>query len=131
PGGERNGDMVEGVPPCVDPVRAEFPGRHVVLVSHQAPIWVARLAFEHRRLAHWPGFRRCPLATGTPLPFDDDHLTSVAYTEPAAPALVGPVPAPLPDPAEAVGPAPTPLSDPGPATLPEPGDTARRDREAP
>ena len=105
--GERNVDMVERVHACVDAVRAEFSGRHVVLVSHQAPIWVARLAFERRRLAHWPGFRRCTLASVTTLTFDDDHLTSVAYTEPAAPA-------PPPDPAEAVGPAPTPLSDPAP-----------------
>jgi broad specificity phosphatase PhoE len=150
--GERNVDMVERVHACVDAVRAEFSGRHVVLVSHQAPIWVARLAFERRRLAHWPGFRRCTLASVTTLTFDDDHLTSVTYTEPAAPALVGPAPAAprrptptptapdpgegvrppatVPDSAEAVGPEPTPLSDPAPATLPDPGDAVRRDREA-
>jgi broad specificity phosphatase PhoE len=142
--GERNVDMVERVHACVDAVRAEFPGRHVVLVSHQAPIWVARLAFERRRLTHWPGFRRCTLASVTTLTFDDDRLTSVSYTEPAAPALVGPAPIPtapdsgegvrppttVPDGAEAVGPSPTPLSDPAPATLPDPGDAVRRDREA-
>jgi broad specificity phosphatase PhoE len=149
--GERNVDMVERVHACVDAIRAEFPGRHVVLVSHQAPIWVARLAFERRRLAHWPGFRRCTLASVTTLTFEDDHLTSVTYTEPTAPALVGPAPTTPPapgeglpppptvpdvgmaapsDPAEAVGPAPTPLSDPAPATLPDPGDAVRRDREA-
>jgi broad specificity phosphatase PhoE len=141
--GERNVDMVERVHACVDAVRAEFPGRQVVLVSHQAPIWVARLAFERRRLAHWPGFRRCTLASVTTLTFDDDdHLASVTYAEPAAPALVGPTPtAPdsgagarppttVPDPGEAVGPTPTPLSDPAPATLPDPGDAVRRDREA-
>ena len=150
--GERNVDMVERVHACIDAVRAEFPGGHVVLVSHQAPIWVARLAFERRRLTHWPGFRRCALASVTTLTFDDDHLTSVAYTEPAAPALVSPAPvapvgsaptptAPdsgeavrppttIPDDAEAVGPSPTPLSDPAPATLPDPGDAVRRDREA-
>jgi Histidine phosphatase superfamily (branch 1) len=144
--------MVERVHDCIDAVRAEFPGGQVVLVSHQAPIWVARLAFERRRLTHWPGFRRCTLASVTTLTFDDDHLTSVAYTEPAAPALVGPTPAApagraptppapdsgegarppttIPDGAEAVGPSPTPLSDPAPATLPDPGDAARRDREA-
>ncbi len=56
--GERNVDMVERVHAVVDAVREEFAGRQVVLVSHQAPIWVARLAFERRRLSHWPG-RRC------------------------------------------------------------------------
>jgi broad specificity phosphatase PhoE len=84
--------MVERVHAAVDAVRAEFAGRHVVLVSHQAPIWVARLAFEHRRLAHWPGWRRCTLASVTTLTFDGDHLTSVSYAEPAATALRSPDP---------------------------------------
>jgi broad specificity phosphatase PhoE len=87
--GERNVDMVERVHAVVDDVRAEFAGRHVVLVSHQAPIWVARLAFERRRLAHWPGRRRCTLASVTTLTFDGDRLVAVSYAEPAA-ALLGP-----------------------------------------
>jgi broad specificity phosphatase PhoE len=90
--GERNVDMVERVHAVVDAARAEFAGQHVVLVSHQAPIWVARLAFERRRLAHWPGWRRCTLASVTSLTFTDDTLTSVSYAEPAASALVGPAP---------------------------------------
>jgi broad specificity phosphatase PhoE len=90
--GERNVDMVERVHAAVDAVRAEFAGRHVVLVSHQAPIWVARLAFEHRRLTHWPGWRRCTLASVTTLSFDGDHLTSVSYAEPAATTLPSPDP---------------------------------------
>jgi broad specificity phosphatase PhoE len=91
--GERNVDMVERVHAVVDDVRKEFEGRQVVLVSHQAPIWVARLAFERRRLAHWPGRRRCTLASVTTLIFDGDRLTGVAYAEPAAAALTGPAPA--------------------------------------
>ena len=90
--GERNVDMVERVHAAVDAVRAEFAGRQVVLVSHQAPIWVARLAFEHRRLTHWPGWRRCTLASVTTLTFDGDQLTSVSYAEPAATALRSPDP---------------------------------------
>jgi broad specificity phosphatase PhoE len=92
--GERNVDMVERVHAAVDAVREEFAGRHVVLVSHQAPIWVARLAFERRRLTHLPGWRRCTLASVTTLTFDGGQLVSVAYAEPAAPALVGPDPGP-------------------------------------
>jgi broad specificity phosphatase PhoE len=84
--------MVERVHAVVDAVRVEFEGRHVVLVSHQAPIWVARLAFERRRLTHWPGWRRCTLASVTSLSFDGDALTGVAYAEPAASALLGPAP---------------------------------------
>jgi broad specificity phosphatase PhoE len=94
--GERNVDMVERVHAVVDAVREEFAGRQVVLVSHQAPIWVARLAFERRRLTHWPGFRRCTLASVTTLAFDGDQLTRVSYAEPAASALLGPAPSTRP-----------------------------------
>jgi broad specificity phosphatase PhoE len=92
--GERNVDMVERVHAVVEAVLEEFGGRQVVLVSHQAPIWVARLAFERRRLAHWPGRRRCTLASVTTLTFDGDRLAGVAYAEPAAAALLGPAPTP-------------------------------------
>jgi broad specificity phosphatase PhoE len=87
--GERNVDMVERVHAVIEAARKEFAGRHAVLVSHQAPIWVARLAFERRRLAHWPGWRRCTLASVTSLTFDGDQLTGVTYAEPAASALLG------------------------------------------
>jgi broad specificity phosphatase PhoE len=101
--GERNVDMVERVHAVVDAVRDEFAGQHVVLVSHQAPIWVARLAFERRRLTHWPGWRRCTLASVTTLAFDGEELVRVTYAEPAAAALLGPPPA-APDPDPAGGP---------------------------
>jgi broad specificity phosphatase PhoE len=94
--GERNVDMVERVHAVVDEAREEFAGRQVVLVSHQGPIWVARLAFERRRLSHWPGRRRCTLASVTTLTFDGDQLTGVGYAEPAAAALLGPAPTTLP-----------------------------------
>jgi broad specificity phosphatase PhoE len=131
--GERNVDMVERVHDAIDAVREEFAGRHVVLVSHQAPIWVARLAFERRPLAHWPGWRRCTLASVTTLTFDGDHLTSVAYTEPAAAALRDPIPTtPLaPRAAAPVVPGPPSPVVPGPAgrLIPDPGEAARPDRE--
>ena len=52
--------------------------------------------FEHRRLSHWPGWRRCTLASVTTLTFDGDRLAGVTYAEPAAAALLGPAPAPDP-----------------------------------
>jgi broad specificity phosphatase PhoE len=82
--GERNVDLVERVHAAVDQARQEFAGGQVVLVSHQAPIWVARLAFEHRPLTNWPGRRRCALASVTSLTFDGDQLGGVTYAEPAA-----------------------------------------------
>jgi broad specificity phosphatase PhoE len=136
--GERNVDMVERVHAVVDAVRDEFAGRHVVLVSHQAPIWVARLAFERRRLAHWPGRRRCTVGSVTTLTFDGDQLTGVTYAEPAAAALLGP--APTPDPTGNLAPAPASdltgnlgrASAPDPAGTPRPGpeEGLRPEREA-
>jgi broad specificity phosphatase PhoE len=90
--GERNVDMAERIHAAVDAARAEFAGGQVVLVSHQAPIWVARLAFERRNLTHWPGRRRCNLASVTTLTFTDDTLTGVTYAEPAASAILGTTP---------------------------------------
>jgi broad specificity phosphatase PhoE len=59
-------------------------GREAVLVSHQLPIWVARLDAENRRLWHDPRSRQCTLASLTSLTFDkDDALVSIAYTEPS------------------------------------------------
>jgi broad specificity phosphatase PhoE len=59
-------------------------GREAVLVSHQLPIWVARLDAENRRLWHVPRSRQCTLASLTSLTFDkDDALVSIAYTEPS------------------------------------------------
>ena len=126
--GERNVDMVERVHAAVDAVRAEFAGRHVVLVSHQAPIWVARLAFEHRRLTHWPGWRRCTLASVTTLTFDDHHLTSITYAEPAAPALQGPTPT-IPVVPGLAGPVVPGVAGPAGRLIPDPGDPRRPERE--
>jgi broad specificity phosphatase PhoE len=87
--GERNVDLAARVRLAVADVRAAHPGGESVLVSHQAPIWVARLAFERRRLAHYPTARRCALASVTSLVFDGDDLVEVNYAEPAAKALRG------------------------------------------
>jgi broad specificity phosphatase PhoE len=62
-------------------------GREAVLVSHQLPIWIARLAAEHRRLWHDPRRRECSLASVTSFTYEGDHLVSVDYTEPAADLL--------------------------------------------
>lgn len=59
-------------------------GHEAVLVSHQLPIWVARLDAEHRRFFHDPRKRQCGLASLTSLSFDDDKLVAITYTEPSA-----------------------------------------------
>jgi broad specificity phosphatase PhoE len=64
-------------------------GHEAVLVSHQLPIWVARLAAEHRPLWHDPRRRECSLASVTSFEYEDDRLTAVGYSEPAADLLPG------------------------------------------
>lgn len=64
-------------------------GREAVIVSHQLPIWIARLDAEGRHLWHDPRSRQCNLASLTSLTFDDDRLVAITYTEPARELLAG------------------------------------------
>jgi len=63
--------------------RDEARGHEAVLVSHQLPIWIARLAAEGRRLWHDPRQRQCTLASLTSLEFRDRDLVAITYTEPS------------------------------------------------
>ncbi len=60
------------------------PERETVLVSHQLPIWVTRLAVEGRRFVHDPRSRDCALASLTSLTIDDGDITGFTYAQPAA-----------------------------------------------
>ncbi|WDF32864.1 histidine phosphatase family protein [Arthrobacter agilis] len=60
-----------------------------ILVSHQLPIWVTRLAAEHRRLWHDPRQRECTLTSVTSLDFDGEAIRRVRYSEPCADLLPG------------------------------------------
>lgn len=73
----------------VDIARREAAGHEAVLVSHQSPVWIARLALEHRRLWHDPRKRQCSLASLTSLTYDGDRLLAVTFSEPAASLLPG------------------------------------------
>jgi broad specificity phosphatase PhoE len=74
---------------AIDSARAAARGHEAVLVSHQLPIWIARLAAEERRLWHDPRSRQCTLASLTSLQFDGDRLTAIVYTEPSRDLLPG------------------------------------------
>ncbi|WP_110207864.1 histidine phosphatase family protein [Nocardioides daejeonensis] len=58
-------------------------GHEAVIVSHQLPIWITRLAVERRSFLHDPRKRQCSLCSLTSLHFDGDTLTSLSYSEPA------------------------------------------------
>jgi broad specificity phosphatase PhoE len=58
-------------------------GHEAVVVSHQLPIWIARLSAEGRPFVHDPRRRQCTLASVTSFHFVDARLTRVDYSEPA------------------------------------------------
>jgi broad specificity phosphatase PhoE len=64
-------------------------GHEVVLVSHQMPIWMARLAAENRRLWHDPRKRECSLASITSISYKEDRIVGTAYAEPSRDLLPG------------------------------------------
>ncbi|WP_426563512.1 histidine phosphatase family protein [Angustibacter sp. McL0619] len=74
---------------AVELARGQAAGHEAVLVSHQSPVWIARLKLEGRRLWHDPRKRRCSLASLTSLTFEDDRLLAIDFSEPAASLLPG------------------------------------------
>jgi broad specificity phosphatase PhoE len=62
-------------------------GHEAVIVSHQLPIWTTRLHVERRSFLHDPRRRQCTLCSLTSLTFEDDELTTLRYSEPAADLL--------------------------------------------
>ena len=75
---------------AVEAAREAARGHEAVLVSHQLPVWVTRLALEGRRLWHDPRKRQCSLASLTSPALRRRHASSGCATrEPAAGLLPG------------------------------------------
>ena len=74
----------------VERARDTARGQEAVCVSHQLPIWVTRLAAEHKRLWHNPNKRQCALGSVTSFTFDGDELTGVSYAVPPRRPVVDP-----------------------------------------
>ncbi|EAQ00348.1 putative phosphoglycerate mutase [Janibacter sp. HTCC2649] len=85
--GEPYVDLAARMQAAVDSARDLARGHEAVIVSHQAPIWMLRLALEGRRFVHDPRKRECTLASLTSLTYRGDELESLAYSEPAAALL--------------------------------------------
>jgi broad specificity phosphatase PhoE len=81
--GEPYGEVAARVLAAAADARDDVRGAEAVFVSHQLPIWVARLAAEHRRLWHRPDRRECALGSITSLVYDGDTIVRVDYAEPA------------------------------------------------
>ena len=87
--GEPYAVVAERMLAAVADARAQAEGHETVLVSHQLPVWIARLAVERKRFWHDPRKRECSLASLTSLTYDGDRLVAVSYTEPSADLLPG------------------------------------------
>jgi broad specificity phosphatase PhoE len=92
--GESYTDQVARMRAAVDDAARTYEGHEVVLVSHQLPVWVTRLAFTGRRLAHDPRRRECALASLTSLTFIDGRFAGLHYSEPASDLLLDADPVP-------------------------------------
>lgn len=82
--GEPYTEIAERMDGAIERAREEARGHEAVLVSHQLPIWIARLHKEDRSFVHNPRNRQCSLASLTSLVYDDDTLSAIVYTEPCA-----------------------------------------------
>ena len=80
--GEPYPQVVTRMRQVIDRAREAAPGQEAVCVSHQLPIWVSRLAAEHKRLWHNPNNRQCALGSVTSFTFDGDELAGVSYAVP-------------------------------------------------
>ena len=88
--GEPYTRIVARVSQVVDRAREAARGQEAVCVSHQLPIWISRLAAEHRRLWHNPKTRQCALGSVTSFTFEGDELTGVSYAVPPRQQLADP-----------------------------------------
>jgi broad specificity phosphatase PhoE len=87
--GEPYGEIASRMQAAIQEAADAAVGHQAVIVSHQLPIWVARLAVEGRRFPHDPRKRQCSLASVTTFIFRDRRITGIEYQEPAADLVPG------------------------------------------
>jgi broad specificity phosphatase PhoE len=87
--GEPYTEQVDRMLAAVETARDVARGHEAVLVSHQLPVWVTRLALENRHLWHDPRKRQCSVASLTSLRYEGDTLVGIGYSEPAGALLPG------------------------------------------
>lgn len=81
--GEPFVDIATRVRAAMDDAWAASDGGHVVMVSHQSPIWMATRSINKLRLPHDPRSRRCSLSSITSFERRDGTWSEVAYQDPA------------------------------------------------
>lgn len=81
--GEPYRHIAERMSTAVAKARVWAAGREAACVSHQLPVWTARLSLTGKRLWHDPRRRQCAIASITSLVYQGDRLVDVVYSEPA------------------------------------------------
>ena len=81
--GESFGEIRARMLPAIDEAVDSSGGREVVIVSHQTPVLVARLALARRRVPPWLGGVPCTTGSITTMVIEDDRVISAAYFQPA------------------------------------------------
>lgn len=82
--GEPYAEIADRMRTAMRQAAEEADGRDALIVSHQLPIWIARLDAEGRRFWHDPRKRECTLASLTSFTYVDGRVTAVHYSEPVA-----------------------------------------------
>ncbi len=81
--GESYASIAARMREAMDAAWNEAPEGDVVIVSHQAPIWIAHLDIAGEALRHDPRSRRCALSSVTSFARVDGRWTETDYAEPA------------------------------------------------
>lgn len=87
--GEPYAEIAHRMEQAAHDARDAAAGHEAVIVSHQLPVWIARMHFEGKRLWHDPRRRQCTLASVTSVVFDGDEVIRIDYAEPARDLLPG------------------------------------------
>ncbi|MEL5991666.1 histidine phosphatase family protein [Microbacterium phosphatis] len=82
--GEAYTSIVERMRSALDDAWDSTPEGDVVIVSHQAPIWLTHLSVAGLPLRHDPRTRRCALSSVTSFERKGDVWREVSYAEPAS-----------------------------------------------
>ncbi len=80
--GESFSDVRQRMVEVIEEAMTSCEGRDTVIVSHQTPVLVARLALARRRVPPWLGFLECSTGSISSLVLDDGRLTSATYFAP-------------------------------------------------
>ncbi|MBA3629980.1 MAG: histidine phosphatase family protein [Actinobacteria bacterium] len=80
--GESFAEVKERMLEVIEEAMAACEGRETVIVSHQTPVLVSRLALARRRVPPWLGFLECSTGSVTSMVLDDKRLTSASYFAP-------------------------------------------------